>query len=420
MAREDGGGAFRALRVRNFRLFFLGQILNVSGSWIHNTAIAWIVVRQHHAAAGVGLVIAMQFLPLLLLGAWAGALADRHDKRRMLIVANAAAAVIALATAVLVTTGHRSVSVLAVMALLLGVTTAFELPTRQSLVGQLVEPPDLPSAIGLNVAVMTGSRMAGSALAGLLIVLFSATVCIYINALSFLATILGVVLLRESEIRPTERAVRAKGQIVEGFQYAIGQPAVRFPLVAMAVVGTLALNNQVTIPLLARITFHAGPGTFAMFGAVQAFGAFCGALVAAGRKEATVSVIARSALLLGVFLALVSISPWTGLALLFMACSGFVASLYISTTNARLQTVADDRYRGRVMSLYSILFLGSTPVGSVIVSTAAALTNPRVAIAIGAAAALGTGVVAIIRSRTEPDPPIYGDLVEVVPITKQG
>src|SRR2546423_260780 len=258
MPRQPGGGAFRALRVRNFRLFFLGQVLNVSGSWIHNTAIAWIVVRQHHAEAGVGLIVAMQFLPLLLLGAWAGALADRRDKRRVLVVTNAGAAVIALATAVLVSTGHRSITVLAAMALLLGVTSAFEMPTRQSLVGQLVEPPDLPSAIGLNGAIMTGSRMAGSAVAGLLIVVFGATVCIYINALSFLATIVGVVLMRESEIRPTERVVRARGQIAEGFRYAIGQPAVRFALVAMAVVGTLSLNNQVTTPLLARITFHAG------------------------------------------------------------------------------------------------------------------------------------------------------------------
>ena len=415
MVGKGGGGTFRALHVRNFRLFFLGQVLNVTGSWIHNTAIAWIIVRQKDAATGVGLIVAMQFLPLLLLGAWAGAIADRADKRRLLVIANGAAAVIALATAVLVSTGHRSVAVLAAMALLLGVTSAFETPTRQSLVGQLVEPPDLPSATGLNGAIMTGSRMAGSAVAGVLIVVFGATLCIYINALSFLATIVGIVLMRESEIRPIARVTRAKGQIAEGFRYAIGQPPVRFALVAMAVVGTLSLNSQVTTPLLARITFHAGPGLFAMFGAVSGLGALCGSLVAAGRKEATVSLMARAALMFGVFLALVAITPWAGLALVFFACSAFAGSLYIATTNARLQAVADDRYRGRVMSIYSIVFLGSTPVGSVIVSGAAALSNPRVAVAIGAVAALGTGVVAIARSGREPAASAHGPLVTIAP-----
>lgn len=394
-----GGGTFRALRVRNFRLFFVGQVLNVTGSWVHNTAVAWIVVRQEGAAAGVGVIVAMQFLPLLLLGAWAGAVADRSDKRRLLATANGAAALIALATAILVSTGHRSVTVLAAMALLLGVTSAFETPTRQSLVGQLVDQSDLPSAIGLNGAIMTGSRMAGSAIAGLLIVVFGSTICIYVNALSFLGTIAGVLLMREGEIRSIERAVRAKGQVRDGFRYAIREPAIMFPLLAMSVVGTLSLNSQVTTPLLARITFHSGAGLFAVFGAVQGLGAMGGALTAASRREATASMIARAALLFGVLLLALALAPWEWLALVLMAASAFAGSLYISTTNARLQHVADDRYRGRVMSLYSLLFLGSTPVGSVVVSAAAELTNPRVAIAIGGVAALGTGVVAIGRAR---------------------
>src|SRR5258706_7621688 len=178
---DAAGGTFRAFRVRNCRLFFTGQVLNVTGSWIHNTAIAWIVVRQRDAEAGVGLIVAMQFLPLLFLGAWSGALADRVDKRRMLMAANAAAALIALATALLVSAGHQSVEVLAVMAFLLGVTTAFETPTRPSPLGQIVEGPHLPSAIGLNAAIMTGSRMAGSAVAGLLIVAFGTTTSIYLD-----------------------------------------------------------------------------------------------------------------------------------------------------------------------------------------------------------------------------------------------
>jgi MFS family permease len=412
------GGTFRALRVRNFRLFFVGQVLNVTGSWIHNTAIAWIVVRQHNAAAGVGLIVAMQFLPLLLLGAWAGALADRVDKRRILVAANSAAVLITLGTALLVSGGHRSVEVLAAMAFLLGVTTAFETPTRQSLLGQLVDGPDLPSAIGLNAAIMTGSRMAGSAVAGLLIVGLGSTACIYVNALSFIATIVGVLLMDPAAIRATAPNTAARrGQVLEGIRYAAGEPAVRFTLVTMAVVGTLAINSQVTTPLIARITFHAGPGLFALFGAVQGLGALGGALTTASRKEATVSFMARAALLFGVFLFAVALAPWAALGLVALAASAFCGSLYISTTNARLQAVADDRYRGRVMSLYSILFLGSTPVGSLIVSAIAVATNPRVAMAVGGAAALGTGIVALYRSGRErpsasPEPLVVAPVAE--------
>ncbi len=390
---------FRALKIRNFRLFFTGQVLNVTGSWVHTTAIAWIVVRQPGGATGLGTIVAAQFLPLLLLGAWAGALADRHDRRRLLAGANLTAALIALATGLLVTAGHRSVPVLATMSLLLGITSAFEMPTRQSLLGQLVGPEDLPSAVGLNAAVMTGSRMAGSAVAGVLILTLGSTTCLYVNAASFLATVIGVVLMRESEIRKSTPHAHGEGGVVEGVRYAMRRPEVRFPLVAMAVVGTFALNSTVTTPLLARITFHAGPGLFATFGSVAGFGALLGALTMASRREARVSLIGQAALAFGVLTLLMAMSPHPLVALPLLGCSSFGASLYISATNARLQSVADDNYRGRVMSLYSVLFLGSTPVGSVIVSAAAALTNPRVAVAIGGVAATATGTVALARLR---------------------
>ena len=390
---------FRALKVRNFRLFFIGQVLNVTGSWVHSTAIAWIVVRETGGAAGLGTIIAMQFLPLLLLGAWAGALADRHDRRRLLAAANLTAAVIALATGLLVTAGHRSVLVLATMSLLLGITSAFETPTRQSLLGQLVGPTELSSAVGLNAAVMTGSRMAGSAVAGILIVTLGSTTCLYVNAASFLATVVAVVLMRESEIRQSAAHARGEGGVIDGLRYAIRRPEVRFPLVAMAVVGTLALNSTVTTPLLARITFHAGAALFAAFSAVAGFGALLGALTMASRREARLSLIGGAALAFGLFTLVVAASPNAVVALPLLAMSSFAASLYISATNARLQAVADDNYRGRVMSLYSVLFLGSTPIGSVVVSVAADLTQSRVALGIGGVAATATGLVALARLR---------------------
>jgi predicted MFS family arabinose efflux permease len=176
-------------------------------------------------------------------------------------------------------------------------------------------------------------------------------------------------------------------------------PDVRFPLVAMAFVGTFALNSTVTTPLLARITFHAGAALFAAFGSVAGFGALLGTLTMASRREARVSLIGGAALAFGALTLLVAVSPHPIVALPLFACASFAGSLYISATNARLQAVADDHYRGRVMSLYSVLFLGSTPIGSVIVSVVADLTNPRVALAIGGVAATATGVVALARLR---------------------
>jgi predicted MFS family arabinose efflux permease len=392
-------GAFRALRVRNYRLFFLGQVLSVIGTWTQATAVGWIVLRETHDSTGLGLVVALQFLPLLLFGAYAGTVADRIDKRRILIVANVAAAMIALATALLVSNGDRSLAVLAIASLLLGCSTAFETPTRQSFVAELVQPEDIPSAVGLNGATMTGARILGSAVAGVLLAVLGASICLYVNAASFAAVIVALLMIRRSELRPSVVIPRGRGQIRDGFRYAMRAREVRFPLLAMAVVGTISLNSQVIAPLLARITFHSGPGLFAAFGAAGAFGALVGSLVAARATHSTVSLIGTSALAFGVVYSLVAFAPWAWLAMIGLAVAFFWASIYIAWSNARLQQVTDDAYRGRVMALYSIVFLGSTPIGSIIVSAIAEVTNPRVAVLVGGIAAAGTGLAALARVR---------------------
>lgn len=383
---------FRALRVRNYRLFFIGQILSVIGTWTQATAIAWIVLRQNPSSVGLGLIVALQFTPLLLLGAWAGAIADRSDKPTLLTITNTVAAVVALGTALTVSAGYSSTTVLAGWSLVAGIVTAFDTPTRQSVAAELVPPEHLPSAVGLNAAIMTSSRMVGAAVAGLLIAIAGPSACLYLNAVSFLAVVVAMSMLRRQEFHAVSRARRAKGQIREGLRYALREPEVRLPLAAMAVIGTLALNQQVTTPLLARITFHAGPGLFAVFGSVSGAGALLGALAAASRRRAGSGLIAGAAIVFGVCYLLVAVSPSAALALPLMALGGFGSSMYITSTNARLQHVADPSLRARVVSLNSILFLGSTPVGSVIISAVSEATNPRVAVAIGGAASLLTGL----------------------------
>jgi MFS family permease len=395
-ARAD---AFRALRTRNYRLFFVGQVMSVFGNWVQGTAIAWIVLRAAGDSTGLGAIIALQFLPLVLLGAYAGTLADRYDKRRILILANTGAATVALATAFLVSGGADSVLVLAPMSLLLGCASAFETPTRQSFIAQLVPPEDIESAVGLNNATVTGTRIVGSAAAGLLISVLGASICLYVNAASFVAVIVALFMMRPYELRPAPVAERGRRQVRDGFRYAIRTPEVRFVLLAMAVVGTLSLNPDVVVPLLARITFDSGPGLFAIFSASAAVGALTGSLMTARFKRSTVSLIGRAVLGFGVIYSLTAFAPWAWLALMGLAGSFFFALLYIGSSNARLQHESDDAYRGRVMALYMILFLGSTPIGSVVVAGLAQATNPRVAILVGGVAAAGTGVVALLRVR---------------------
>lgn len=375
-------------------------MLNVTGTWTYNTAVAWIVTHERNAARAIGIVTALQFLPLLFFGAWAGGIADRVNRRALLATANGAAAAIALVTAILVSTGHRSLLVLGATALALGMTTVFETPARQTMLGDLVDPEDVPSAVGLNGATMTGSRVLGSAIAGLLIATIGEAACIYLNALSFLATVIAVVMMDPSAASHDRTLAAARGGVRDGLAYVRARPSIRLPLISMAIVGTLALNQQVTTPLVAREVFDAGPGLFALFGVCSGVGALSGTL-AMGRLRVTSSaIIGKASMWFGVGLLAFALAPWVVLSLAAIAASAFAQGFFISTTNARLQTQVDDAYRGRVMSLYAILFLGSTPIGSVIVSAVASAVNVQTAVAIGALAALASGGYVTARSRT--------------------
>ncbi len=385
--------------MRNYRLFFTGQVLSVIGTWTQNTAVAWIVLHQSDSSLSLGLIVALQFTPLLVFGAWAGAIADRSDKPTMLQFTNGAAAVIALATAVAVSSGHQSTPLLAVMALLGGCANAFETPTRSSMAAELVPPADLPSAVGLNGAIMTSSRLVGAAIAGLLIGTIGASACLYVNAVSFLAVVIAMQRLRRSELFTVGRAAAGKAQIRQGVRYALHEREVRLPLAALAVIGTLALNQQLTTPLLARITFGSGPTMFAAFGSVSGAGALLGALTAASRRNAGAALIGRAALLFGLAATGVAVAPRAEMALPLLALTSFFASMYVAATNTRLQHVADPAFRARVVALYAILFLGSTPVGAIIVSAISEVATPQVAVGVGGAATIVTGLVLMRATR---------------------
>ena len=261
---------------------------------------------------------------------------------------------------------------------------------------------------------MTGGRVMGASIAGVLIAVLGASVCLYVNAVSYLAVIVALVMIRPPRPPPRDRHPARAWQVRDGLRYAMRTPEVRFPLVAMAVVGTISLNQAVLVPLLARVTFDAGPGLFAAFAAVGALGALTGSLTAARVTTSTVSNIGRAALGFGVVYSLTAFAPWVWLALVGLAGAFFNASLYIVWTNARLQQESADAYRGRVMALYTIVFLGSTPVGSVLVGALAQATNPRVAILLGGVAAVvhrsrGARTRATARALRRPSPSVSPD-----------
>ncbi len=402
--RSSSVGAFRALRTRNYRVFVVGQLLNVTGSWMHSTAVAWILVGPEGDATGLGLVVALQFLPLLLLGVWAGSVADRVDRRILLVAANTVSALVALVTAVAVSAGHGSLVVFAPASLALGVCTAFETPARQSLVGTLVGPADLSSAVALNGSVMTSSRMLGAALAGVLIDLVGADVCLFVNAGSYFAAVAAVTMMDASAIRSTDRRSSPDdgGGVRDGLRYARSHPDLRVVLGALAVVGTLAINAQLTGALLARITFDAGPGLFAAFASFGALGALAGTMITARQSDASVATIGRASVVLGAFALGAAVAPGASVAVAAMSLSALGGGWYISSTSARIQLVTADAYRGRVMSLYAVLFLGTTPIGSAVVTVVTELANPRLAVAVGGVSAAATGAALLVVGRRSP------------------
>lgn len=388
--RRAGEQTFRALRVRNFRLYFIGQVVSVSGTWMQTVALGLLILsdRLHGNGFDVGVATALQYVPMLCFGTLGGVVADRVDKRRLLVLTQGAAGLLALVLALL--TGFRAIHMWEVFLLsaLLGVATLFTNPTRQAFVSEMVGRELLPNAVSLNSVVMNSARVVGPAIGGALIYTVGYAMCFYVNAASYVAVIAALLFMRAAELHPTARVVRAKGQIREGLRYAWSTPALRNPLLAMAVVGTLAFNFTTTLPLLAEYTYHGGAGTYSTFTAAMGAGAVVGGLLVAHRSRPSAWLLGLIGLGFGTMIALVALLPTEPLAVLALVPMGVGSIAFIATANATVQLAADPRVRGRVMSLYAIAFLGSTPIGAPLMGWISDTTSPRVALVIAAVATL--------------------------------
>jgi len=391
---------FSSLRIRNYRLFFLGQVVSNTGTWMQRIAQDWLVLTLTGSSAAVGITTALQFLPMLLFGLYGGVLVDRLRKRPTLLVTQTAMALTSLALAALTLTGQVQVWHIYVAAFALGLATVVDNPARQSFVTELVGPGQLQNAVSLNSANFQSARLVGPAVAGLLITGVGTGWAFLLNGLSFIAPLTGLLLMRSRELHTVERAPRGKGQLREGLRYVTGRPELIWPIVLVGFIGTFAFNFPVYLSAFADDVFHGGAGVYSMFNTLMAVGSVSGALLAARRGTARLRLLIVAALAFGGLEILAAASPELWMFALIMVPLGLVSMTVNVTTNTSLQMSTDPAMRGRVMALYMMVFLGGSPVGAPIVGWVTDTYGARVGFAAGGAVAVAAAtVIGLILAR---------------------
>lgn len=398
------GRTFRSLRVRNYRLWFVGQTISLSGTWMQSTGQSWLVWTLTHNAVYLGLTAALQFLPVLLLGAYGGVIADRFDKRHVLMATQALFMAQAVLIWLVVATGVVQLWMVWVLALAMGMINVFDNPSRQSFAIEMVGPDDLSNAVGLNSVIVNSSRIVGPAIAGVLIWKVGLSWTFLINAASFVAVLAALVAMRPAELHTVERLRAARGQVRAGLRYAWSTWELRVPLLMMAVVGTLSYNFIVILPLFAGSVFHRGGGTYGALTAAMGVGALAGALAVASRRRPRYQQLVLVTFAFGALAMAVALAPTLPIALVLLVPMGAASVSFIALANSLLQLNSSGQMRGRVMALWAIVFLGSTPIGAPLTGLVAAHFGARAALGMGAVAALLAalgGGLALRRIRNE-------------------
>lgn len=394
---------FGSLQYHNYRLWFAGAIVSNVGTWMQRVAQDWLVltVLSHDSGVAVGVITALQFAPTLLLSAWAGLLADRVPRRALLFGTQGAQGLFAVGLGVLVLSGHVQLWHVGVFAALLGCVSAIEAPVRQIFVAELVPAENLSNAVGLNSASFHASRMIGPGLAGLLIAQVGPGWVFIINGGSFVATIVGLLLIRAQALHRLPRAPRAAGQIREGMRYVRGRSDIIVIFVVVGVVSTFGLNFQLTSAMMARVEFGRGPGEYGLLGSVLAIGSVAGALLAARRERPRVRLVVGSAFGFGIATGVLALMPTYPSYAIACIPVGFASLTMMTAANTAIQMTTEPTMRGRVMALYMIVFLGATPVGSPIVGWVSETYGPRWSVGVGSISALlvSAGAALWVRRR---------------------
>ena len=391
--RSDRGRMFASFAVRNYRVFFAGALISNIGTWVQRVGQDWLVLTEltDGSSAALGMVTALQFLAIPILAPYAGALADRLPKRRLLLVTQGLLGITALALWAVVALGVVQLWHVFVFAFLQGVITAFDNPARQSFVSELVAPELLPNAVGLNSTSFNGARLVGPGAAGLLIAAFGVGPTLLINALSFGAMLAAVVALRPGELRPSRR-VKARGATVDGLRYLRDRPDLVVLMVIVFALGTFGMNFQIYNATMATEVFGKGAQEYGLLGTVMAIGTLGAALVATRRTQPGLRTVLLALGAFAVSTALLSAAPtFTLYAVLLVTC-GFFALTVMTTANAAVQLGTAPEYRGRVMAVYVAIFTGGTPLGAPLIGWLGELWGPRAMLLTGAGA---TGMAAL-------------------------
>jgi MFS family permease len=393
---------FAALSVPNYRRYVSGQAVSLIGTWMQMTAQSWLVWTLTHSSTALGIVIAAQTLPVLLLGPYGGVVADRIDKRRLMIILQSVMGVQALVLGLLTVTGAVTVWEIGVLAALLGLNNAFENPARQSFMLELVGPEHLRNAVSLNSVLVNVARSIGPAIAGLLIATVGDGVCFLANAGSFAAVVASLVTMDRSELRPTTPTPRARGQLREGLRYVRRAPELAVPLMMMGVVGCLTYEFQVSLPVMASRGLHEGATGFGFMTAAMGIGAVAGGLFVAARGKTGLRPLVLAASGFGIAMTFATLAPSIAVELVALTFVGAASLAFMSTGNSTLQLGAAPNMRGRVMALWFVSFQGSTPIGGPIIGALMAASGARAGLGLGAitcfVAALG-GLLALRRLR---------------------
>jgi MFS family permease len=390
---------FSALKVRNFRLFVTGQGISLCGTWMQTVGLSWLVLKLTHSGTQLGLVVAMQFLPVLVLGVYGGVIADRFNKRHVLYITQTLFGILALTLGLLVITHTVHLWMVYCIAAGFGLINVADNPTRQSFVVEMVGKEYLKNAVTLNSTMVNLARLIGPTIAGVLIATVGTGTCFIVNAASYVAVLIALIMMNGAKLNPSPVSSRQSGQIRAGLAYAWSIPKLRSTLLMMFIIGTFAYEFPVILPLFATITLHGTAGTYSALMAATGLGAIVGGLYTAGQSETRETQLVWSAILFGISIIIASIMPNFVTALIVFVFVGALSILFISLGNTTLQLNSDPAMRGRVMSLWAIAFLGTTPIGGPLIGLISDHANPRIGLAVGGLSGVIAGGVGLYTYR---------------------
>ncbi len=389
---------FSSLKIRNFRLYVIGQAVSLCGTWMQTIGQDWLVLKMTGSGTQLGFVSAMQFLPILLFGPWGGVIVDRFEKRKLLYATQTAAGVLALILGGLVIANAVQLWMIYGLAFALGMVNVVDNPARQTFVPEMVGREALPNAVALNSTEVNLARAVGPALAAAVIATAGLGTCFIFNSISYVPVIVMLRALRKNELSPAPRET-SRPELRAGIRYARSSPALWYPLVMMAIIGTFTYEFSVSLPLLARFALGGGAGAYAALVAATGFGSIVGGLFTASRRKVGLADVVISAFGFGVTFSAAAFMPNLATACVVLFFAGIVSIQFISFTTIILQLESEPRMRGRVMALWNMAFLGSTPVGGPVIGWIGEVAGPRAGVLVGGLAALAAGGIGWLAMR---------------------